>query len=372
MSEELKRLREKIDKTDQALLQLFAERLALVAEVGELKSQQGLPVYVPEREASLLAARREEAIKLGVPPDLIEDILRRVMRESYRSENDKGFKKLNPVMRPIVVVGGAGKMGRLFVRALELSDYDVRILEKDDWKHAADSLADAGMVIISVPIETTNRVIAALPKLPDDCILLDLTSVKQQPMAAMLAIHDGPVLGLHPMFGPDCGSFAKQAVVCCNGRNPEAYQWFLAQIRVWGAKLHMTTPEQHDKHMGLIQALRHFATFTYGLYICKENIQLDDLLSLSSPIYRLELVMVGRLFAQDPDLYADIIMYSEANLALIKRYNTCFIDAIKLLEQGDKTAFVSAFSQVSEWFGKHADDFMLESQHLLSSAQDNR
>lgn len=307
-----------------------------------------------------------------MPPNLIEDILRRVMRESYHSENDKGFKKLNPAMRPIVVVGGAGKMGRLFVRALQLSNYKVSILEKEDWSRASEILANAGMVIISVPIDATNQVIAKLPPLPADCILLDLASVKQQPLAAMLAVHNGPVLGLHPMFGPDCGSFAKQVVVCCDGRYPEAYQWFLEQMQVWGARLHTTTPEQHDKHMGLIQALRHFTTFTYGLHLSRENIELNELLSLSSPIYRLELAMVGRLFAQDPNLYADIIMYSEANLALIKRYHACFSEALQLLEQGDKMAFVTAFSHIRQWFGDYADAFMLESKQLLSSANDNR
>ncbi len=57
-----------------------------------------------------------------------------------------------------------------------------------------------------------------------------------------------------------------------------------------------------------------------------------QLLALSSPIYRLELAMVGRLFAQDPQLYADIIMSSERNLALIKRYYKRFGEAIELLD----------------------------------------
>ena len=101
-----------------------------MAEVGEVKSQYGLPIYVPEREAAMLASRREEAAALGVPPDLIEDVLRRVMRESYSSENDKGFKTLHPNLRPVVIVGGGGQMGRLFEKMLTLSGYQVRILEK--------------------------------------------------------------------------------------------------------------------------------------------------------------------------------------------------------------------------------------------------
>lgn len=123
-------------------------------------------------------------------------------------------------------------------------------------------------------------------------------------------------------------------VVYCDGRQPEAYQWFLEQIQVWGARLHRISAVEHDQNMAFIQALRHFATFAYGLHLAEENVRLEQLLALSSPIYRLELAMVGRLFAQDPQLYADIIMSSENNLALIKRYYQRFGEAIGLLEQG--------------------------------------
>lgn len=320
----------------------------------------------------MLASRRKEAELLGVPPDLIEDILRRVMRESYTSENDKGFKTLNPDLRPVVIVGGRGQMGRLFEKMLTLSGYQVKILDKEDWEQADSMLSDAGMVIISVPIHLTEQVIAGLPPLPEDCILVDLASVKNSPLQAMLAAHSGPVLGLHPMFGPDSGSLAKQLVVWCDGRQPEAYQWLLEQIQVWGARLHRISAVEHDQNMAFIQALRHFATFAYGLHLAEENVQLEQLLALSSPIYRLELAMVGRLFAQDPQLYADIIMSSENNLALIKRYYQRFGEAIKLLEQGDKQAFITSFRKVEHWFGDYAQRFMLESRTLLRQANDSR
>jgi len=372
MVAELTALRDQIDEVDKALLDLLAKRLSLVAEVGEVKSRYGLPIYVPEREATMLASRRKEAELLGVPPDLIEDVLRRVMRESYASENDKGFKTLNPDLRPVIIVGGKGKMGRLFEKMLTLSGYQVKTLDKDDWAQAPDMLADAGMVIISVPIHLTEKVIAELPPLPEDCILVDLASIKNGPLQAMLAAHSGPVLGLHPMFGPDSGSLAKQVVVWCDGRQPEAYQWLLEQIQVWGARLHRISAVEHDQNMTFIQALRHFATFAYGLHLAEENVDLEQLLALSSPIYRLELAMVGRLFAQDPQLYADIIMSSENNLALIKRYYQRFGEAIQLLEKGDKQEFINSFRRVEHWFGDYAQRFMLESRSLLRQANDRQ
>ena len=118
MNEELNALRDQIDAVDQQLVALLAQRLALVAEVGEVKSRHGLPIYAPDREAAMLAKRRAEATAKGVPADLIEDVLRRVMRESYSSENDSGFKCVRPELRSIVVIGGAGQLGRAARRAV--------------------------------------------------------------------------------------------------------------------------------------------------------------------------------------------------------------------------------------------------------------
>ena len=75
-------LRQQIDQLDSQLVELLAARAKVTAEVGRVKQQHALPLYVPEREAALLKARREQATMAGVSAELIEDVLRRVMRES--------------------------------------------------------------------------------------------------------------------------------------------------------------------------------------------------------------------------------------------------------------------------------------------------
>ncbi len=123
--------------------------------------------------------------------------------------------------------------------------------------------------------------------------------------------------------------------------------------------------------MTLIQALRHFTSFAYGMHLSQENPSLDKLLKLSSPIYRLELAMVGRLFAQDPNLYGDIILSSQENIDMIKRFHRRFGEALEMLDQHDKARFVERFTQVSDWFGGYSQQFMAESQNLLKQANDN-
>jgi chorismate mutase/prephenate dehydrogenase len=369
---ELTRLREQIDAIDSEMVGLLKRRLQVTAEIGEVKSRHGLPIYAPDREAALLADRRQEARRQGVPPDLVEDVLRRAMRESYSSQQTGGFRKLNPSLGPVVIIGGNGQLGSLFGKFFSLSGYQVRVLERDDWARASEILEGVGMVLVSVPISTTDAVIRRLGGLPRECLLADLTSIKAAPLEAMLAVHKGPVLGLHPMFGPDVANLAKQVVLYCDGRGEAAYAWLLAQLQVWGVRLHRVGAREHDGAMALIQTLRHFTSFAYGMHLAEENPDLAELLALSSPIYRLELAMVGRLFAQDPRLYADIIMASADNLKMVKRFYVRLGQAMALLEHGDKQAFIDVFKRVATWFGEYAPRFLKESGELLQRAHDSR
>lgn len=368
---ELEHLRGLIDGVDQQLLHLLRKRLDLVAQVGTVKHAAGLPIYAPQREAAMLAKRREEAKTMGIAPQLIEDILRRLMRESYLNEKDVGFKQVKNDLGSVVIVGGKGQLGGLFQQMLSLSGYQVKVLDKDDWQQAETLFADAGLVLVTVPIAITcNLIRAKLTQLPQDCILADLTSIKTEPMNAMLAAHKGPVVGFHPMFGPDVGSLAKQVVVVCHGREADKYQWLLEQITIWGARIVEAEPERHDNAMQLVQAMRHFSTFVYGLNLCKEEADIETLLQFSSPIYRLELAMVGRLFAQSPELYADIIFAQQDSQHAIGDYLDNYREALELLKRGDREAFINQFQTVAKWFGDFAPQFQRESRMMLQSVSD--
>ena len=371
MTRELETLRDQIDALDARLITLLAERKRLTAAVGAIKRALGLPLYVPEREAALLAARRSQAEAARLDPGLIEDVLRRVMRDSYASQENR-FPATGDTTRPVLIVGGAGALGRLFGSFFARSGYPLRVLEPDDWPRAGALVAGAGLVLVAVPIDRTVAVIEALPRLPDDCVLADVTSIKRAPPAAMRARHPGPVVGLHPMFGPDVGSLAKQVFVVCPGRDTDRCRWLLDQIGLWGAVLREESPEAHDRAMAMIQAMRHFSTLVYGAFLEREGADLDALLRLSSPIYRLELAMVGRLFAQNPDLYADIILSAEDLPALADDYRAALDELLALVREGRREALIERFDAVRTYFGEHAAALLRESGELLRKAHDGR
>lgn len=367
----LDQLRGDIDDLDSQLVELLAKRAEVTRQVGEYKSQTGMPIYVPSREAELIEKRRSQAQASGVPPALVEDLLRRIMRESYQTQN-RQYRCVNPDIEKIVVVGGAGALGRIFVDMFERSGYSVSVLEAQDWPSADQILHGAGLVLVAVPIKLTEQVINQLDNLPEDCILADVTSTKYRPLQAMLAAHKGPVVGLHPMFGPDVQSLVKQVVVVCDGRNSDAYQWLIEQLTCWGAILHSSDARQHDDAMAFIQVMRHFSSFVYGGHLAGENPDLKQLVAFSSPIYRLELAMVGRLFAQDPELYADIIFNNVESIGLLKRFRDRFDDALGLLESGNKGEFVKQFFVIGNWFGPYSKECLVNSKKLLLKADDDR
>lgn len=367
----LDNLREQIDSLDTQLVELLAKRQQITAQVGKYKKEIGKPIYDPLREAELIAERRSLASSLDVQPDLIEDLLRRIMRESYQSQHDT-YRSVLPKQTKVVIVGGYGALGARFVDMFTRSNYRVEVLDEADWPQAKSKIEGAKLVLISVPIKITEQVIEHLPELAPDCVLADLTSLKQAPLQAMMTKHRGPVVGLHPMFGPDVPNFVKQVFVVCQGRKPSEYQWLLEQVKIWGAVLQQDDATEHDVSMELIQAMRHFTTFVYGRFLSNEKPDLDQLLRLSSPIYRLELAMTGRLFAQDPNLYADIIFGAQNALALAVRFRQELDQAITLLQDGDKETFKQNFNDVADWFGSKSDEFLADSRTLLKSAQDSR
>jgi len=78
---ELLELRDQIDRLDQALVLLLANRFALTRRVGELKARENLESFDGSREQDKLLRIRELCEKHELNPELVSDILSGIMRE---------------------------------------------------------------------------------------------------------------------------------------------------------------------------------------------------------------------------------------------------------------------------------------------------
>ena len=362
----LEGLRQEIDAIDEQIVRLLADRHARVQKVVALKTAYKLPIYHPAREENLISQRRAQAQQAGLDPDHIEELYRSIMRQSRVRQTVHAARSGVRPGAKVLIVGGRGKMGQYFHRWFNESGYEVRILDLEDWPRVQTLCDGIDMALISVPIEVTPTVIAQVgPHLPRTCILSDLTSVKHAAVEAMLAAHTGPVVGLHPLFGPSTSSMDKQLMVMAPGRRPEECQWLIDQMMAWGNVVLPISAREHDDIMNLVQGVRHFATFSFGQFLCRRNIDLSRTLEFSSPIYRLELGMVGRLFAQDASLYANIIFASPERRTVLKDFVHFVAENESLLEEGNREKFCAEFKRIADWFGPFCEQAMRESTFLI-------
>jgi len=363
---DIEALRKEIDDIDEALVSLLGKRQQEVAQIVSLKRAHGIPVYHPAREEDLISNRRRQAQEVGLEPAYIEDLYRLILRQSrVRQTAHMAQKGVRPATT-VLIVGGRGEMGRYFRHWLEAAGYTVRTLNREDWDRVDELCSGIDLALVSVPIEVTAEVITQLgPHLPAECVLADITSIKGPPMEAMLKAHEGPVVGLHPLFGPTPSTMDKQIVVVTPGRNETACRWVIEQFSAWGSITIRSDAEEHDNMMDMVQALRHFATFTFGQFLHKKGIDLHRTLEFSSPIYRLELVMVGRLFAQDPVLYAEIIFSSPERQQLLREFVESLNQNLTMLENSDKALFCAEFKKVADWFASFSEQALRESTYLI-------
>ena len=360
-------LRAQIDEIDWQILSLLAQRQGQVEKVVKLKKKHNIPVYHPAREEDLISKLRVQAGKANLDPDFMEDLYRVILKQSRVKQIDQmQGKGVRPDTR-ILIIGGDGQMGQFFASLFHKSGYEVRILEKKDWNKAKQLCENIDLALICVPIEKTCDIIEKIaPFLGPNTILADLTSIKAKPLEKMLDAHPGPVTGLHPLFGPDSGSLDKQIVIVTPGRDSDRCQWLVDQMTLWGAVIVPCSAKEHDEIMEIVQALRHFATFSFGQFLYEKNARIERTLEFSSPIYRLELGMVGRLFAQDASLYSEIIFATKQRRQLLKDYIASLNNHLEMLEANDKHLFIEKFDHIAQWFGPFSEQSMRESTFLIN------
>lgn len=96
MSQKLESLREKIHEIDQELVQLLQKRIQTALQIGQIKSDLGLPIFDPQREHEVIAHVLEvphapiDSESLKILFTHILDICRKAEMNAYASPQNKG------------------------------------------------------------------------------------------------------------------------------------------------------------------------------------------------------------------------------------------------------------------------------------------
>lgn len=356
-----------IDALDRDLLQIVARRMALVGEVAAAKRAGGLKIRDPQREREVLDDRARLAEELGLPRGEIESIFRVLLRASRDHQAAlRAEVPPNDVPRTIAIVGGRGRIGGLMARLFADLGHNVLIADVDTELTPQAAAAAADVTVISVPIDITEQVIREVgPYVPAHALLMDVTSVKEAPMAAMMAATSASVLGTHPMFGPSVHTLQGQRMVLCRGRGDAWADWMAQTFAARGLVITETTPMQHDRAMSVVQVLTHFQTQVLGLTLARLGVPLEESLRFTSPVYLLELYVAARHFAQSPGLYGPIEMRNPRAQEVTRAFGDAADEVADIIASRNQVAFDAMFDEVRRFFGTFTAEALEQSSYLI-------
>ena len=373
---ELAAVREELAATDKELVTLLANRMRLIREVARVKADKDLPSFDREREGAHLDDLLARARDSSVPEDVVRDVFARLFAASRLEQ--RRFLQARAEHFSIGIIGGTQGMGAFLARVFGDGGFPVEAMGM-----GAGGLADGGvvvgapaievaarhdLVVVAVPIDITVDVVKQIaPHVKKGACLMDITSLKRAPLEAMLAAapEGVDVVGTHPMFGPHGVDFDRQKVVLCRGRGDAAFARVKKLYESFGAETIDATAEEHDAQMALIQVLVHEKTMVLGSVLERLKADLGRSLQFASPIYRTELAMIGRMFSQRAELYADILTANAdaPRLSHVFEQEAAFF--ARAVAMGDRDSVVNRFRQVADYMKDFATWAKKQSDAIL-------
>ena len=228
-------------------------------------------------------------------------------------------------------------MGHWFAGLLSKEGCTVHVSGRKTTLTAKEIAKISDVVVIAVPIFATAEVIKLVgPLLTKDKLFMDLTSLKKEPVALMLASSPAEVIGCHPLFGPTLKEISGQNVILCPARGTKWLKWFKGILKKNRLVVLESTPEKHDQMMAIIQALNHLNTMSLGMALATTGIPLAEMNKFSTPIFQAKLDIIKKIFTESPELYTDIIMRNPDTRKMLNIYERAFADISQIIKSGNE------------------------------------
>ena len=310
-------LRQRVTDIDRQLISLVAERKRVSGEVARVKRATGYPTRDYEREREVILGVRTIATELGVSPGLAEDLIRLLIRSSLTTQEQASVVARGKGSgRRVLVIGGAGKMGRWFVEFLGSQGFSVEIADPgaapaagvirvDDWR-TTDLKHD--YIVLATPLGVTDAILRELALRRPTGVIFDVGSLKSPLRAGLLALksHGCKVTSVHPMFGPDTELLSGRHVVFVDLGSAEALASARELFSPTMAEQVVMSLDDHDRLIAYVLGLSHALNIAFFTALAESGEAAPKLARMSSTTFDSQLDVASRVAQESPELYYEI------------------------------------------------------------------
>lgn len=335
-------LRAQLEHVDAQLVALAAARIRLGRAVGDAKIRDGLPTVDYAQERAVLERARRAATAEKLDPAVAEDLLARLIRASVTAQEADRVRQAGVGSgRRAVVVGGAGRMGRWFVRFLADAGYATAILDPaasvEENAAGEAGLRDADLVICATPPRLTAQLYAAWGDAAPRGVVADIASIKTPLIEAIAGLKAAGtrVASLHPMFGPSTVLLRDADVVVCDTGDAEATRVVEALFAPTTARIVRLPLDRHDRVMADLLALAHAAAIGFAAALP------DARHRVHSTTFRALERIAGAAAAESPEVYFEIQAANPHAREAVARLRAMLDRLADAVARGDMEAFAA-------------------------------
>jgi 4-amino-4-deoxyprephenate dehydrogenase len=222
---------------------------------------------------------------------------------------------------------------------------------------AMELLGSAEVVLLAVPEKAalaSANLLAGL--LGPDSLLADTLSVKGPWFDALAAAEPRcEVLALNPMFGPSVG-FAGRPVAAVWLRDGPHGQRMARLVGEWGGRvIWLGDSSKHDCLSAVCQALVHATVIAFGTALREAEADLADLLALAPPPFSTLLALLARLCANPREVYWDIQRANPGAQAAREALSSAVHELAAAVDGADQVEFVRLLDECATFLGPHLD-----------------
>lgn len=348
--DDLQDLRKALSALDVKLLEMVAERQSIVAEIGRVKSASGRGTRDFGREKEVLELARATALQVGLDGDIGVELFRTLIRASLATqEQDKVASFAAGGGKRALVIGGAGQMGRWFVRFLESQAFEVQVSDPKsddsvDWRRTG---LDQEFIAITTPVSVAADVMRELANFRPQGVVFDISSVKGPLQEGLDALRAAGcrVASIHPLFGPDTELLSGRNIIFVDTGDREAAAEVKRLFSSTMADQVDMTMDLHDKIMAYVLGLSHAVNIAFFKALAESGERADQLAALSSSTFDAQLDVASHVARENPYLYFEVqSLNRHSSRALVALLSAVTQVAAKVLD-GDEQGFVELMEQ---------------------------